>query len=244
MTPFQGRRECSVDILARLFSCVLRGCRPISLWTLTQSIYGALHRSSPVMGWCSGGNMAPRFQWKVLLSCLHPRGWTAEMAPGSCWGCKPSLCLQQLCQSLGRCLVLCQTPAQPPPPAFSSCLFCPTLASGLALLACNAPSFAKLLLSLQGCPEPSGHHPCPHSSSPIMGTRGEQLSGRLGSQRTGMVCMGRLSPHGGKFIGFVELKCEIKLDHLLGHEITWIFSALSPKVSAWLGHIPVSIWRG
>lgn len=71
---------------------MLRGCRPISLWTLTQSIYGALHRSSPVMGWCSGGNMAPRFQWKVLLSCLHPRGWTAEMAPGSCWGCKPSLC--------------------------------------------------------------------------------------------------------------------------------------------------------
>lgn len=53
-----------------------------------------------------------------------------------------------------------------------------------------------------------------------------------------MVCMDRLSLYGGKFIGFVELKYGIKLDHLWGHEITWIFYVMNPKVSA------VSIWRG
>lgn len=58
------------------------------------------------------------------------------------------------------------------------------------------------------------------------------------SRSTGMVCMDKLSPYERKFIGFVELKCGIKLDHLWGHEITWIFYVLNPKVSA------VSIWRG
>lgn len=153
------------------------------------------------MGWDFGGKHGPEGAVGLFFSCLPlgvPAGWAAGMAPGGCRGCKSSPWLQQLRQSLGRRRVLHRAPAQPPPPASSSSVL---LHPAPVAAAPRCPGLCRAVSLPAGLPGSiPGVTLVPTALVLCMGTWGG-----LGIWHAVLDCVGRLSPCGGKFIGFVEL---------------------------------------